>query len=183
MIRHATIDEKRKTDEWMCLSDAVTSHMGGETFPMNPIPTWEEFEEAFEDFYYTESGRASGSVMVILNDNKEVGCTCYACFHIRERMAELDIWLKSESECGKGVGTQALKDTIDYLHKEAGIDKFLIRPSERNLRAIASYRKAGFIYCNHKEEVLRKYYHPDYFDTYKEGDYGFTDTAVLILEL
>ena len=98
-------------------------------------------------------------------------------------MAELDIWLKSESECGKGIGTQALKDTVDYLNKEFGIHKFLIRPSERNVRAIKSYQKAGFTYRNDKENVLRKYYKTEFFDTYKSGDYGFENTAVLTLEV
>lgn len=183
MIRHALIDEKRKTYEWMCLSDTAAAHMGGAEFSVNPIPTWEEFQEAFEDWYYTRDGRKFGSVMIIFNENKEIGCTCYACFHLHERMAELDIWLKSESECGKGIGTQALKDTIDYLNKELSINKFLIRPSERNVRAIRSYQKAGFTYRNDKENVLRRYYKTEFFDTYKSGDYGFENTAVLTLEL
>lgn len=183
MIRHALINEKRKTYEWMCLSDTAIAHMGGEDFSENPIPTWEEFQEAFEDFYYTEAGRASGSVMIISDENKEIGCTCYACFHLHGQMAELDIWLKSESECGKGIGTQALRDTINYLNKELGVNKFLIRPSKKNIRAIKSYQKAGFTCCNDKENVLRKFYISDSFDTYKGGDYGFEDTAVLILEL
>lgn len=183
MIRHALIDEKRKTYEWMCLSDTATAHMGGTEFSENPIPNWDEFQEAFEDSYYTEIGRKSGSVMIINNEDEEIGCTCYACFHLHEQMAELDIWLKSESECGKGIGTQALKETIYYLNKDFGINKFLIRPSEKNARAIKSYQKAGFTYRNDKEDVLRRYYKPECFDIYKGGDYGFENTAVLILEL
>lgn len=183
MIRHALIDEKRKTYEWMCLSDTAVAHMGGTEFLENPIPSWKEFQASFEDFYYTESGRKSGSVMIITNEGKEIGCTCYACFHLQKRIAELDIWLKSESECGKGIGTQALKDTIEYLNKELGVTNFLIRPSEKNVRAIKSYQKAGFIYRTDKERILRKYYKPELFDTYKDGDYGFDITAVLTLEL
>ena len=76
MIRHALIDEKRKTYEWMCLSDTAAAHMGGAEFSANPIPTWEEFQEAFEDWYYTKDGRKFGSVMIIFNENKEIGCTC-----------------------------------------------------------------------------------------------------------
>lgn len=183
MIRHALIDEKRKTYEWMCLSDTATAHMGGTYFSENPIPNWDDFQASFEDFYYTESGRKFGSVMIITNEDKEIGCTCYACFHLHRQMAELDIWLKSESECGKGIGTQALKDTINYLNKELGINRFLIRPSEKNIRAIKSYQKAGFTYCNNKEEVLLGFYKPDLFNTHRGGDYGFENTAVLKLEL
>ncbi len=183
MIRHALIEEKKKTYEWMCLSDTATAHMGGMEFSENPIPNWDEFQEAFEDFYYMESGKESGSVMIIINENEEVGCTCYTSFHLHNQMAELDIWLKSESTCGKGIGTQALKDTINYLNKEFSINKFLIRPSEKNIRAIKSYQKAGFIYRNDKEDTLRRFYKPIFFDTYKSGDYGFENTAVLILEL
>ena len=52
MIRHASINEKIKTYKWMCLSDTATAHMGGTDFTENPIPTWEEFQEAVEYFNF-----------------------------------------------------------------------------------------------------------------------------------
>ncbi|HOA81500.1 MAG TPA: hypothetical protein PKK61_10640 [Defluviitaleaceae bacterium] len=96
-IRHADISEKHKTYEWLCLSDTASMHMGEPDFPNNPIPSWEEFNEGFEDFYYQEETREKGSVMIIQDGDEEIGCVCYACFHLKPQKAELDIWLKEKN--------------------------------------------------------------------------------------
>lgn len=55
-IRHADLEEKYKTYEWLCLSDTTQMHMGGSNYPNNPILSWDEFNEEFEDFYYQDTG-------------------------------------------------------------------------------------------------------------------------------
>ena len=106
-IRHANLTEKHKTYEWLCLSDTASMHMGAPDYPNSPAPTWAEFNEDFEDFYYVEKGRTKGSVMIIEEDGAEIGCLCYACFHLQPDKAELDIWLNAKEHCGKGAGTKA----------------------------------------------------------------------------
>jgi diamine N-acetyltransferase len=63
--------------------------------------------EDFEDFYYQEENRDKGLVMVIQLNDEEIGCLCYACFHLKPQKAELDIWLKGKEYCGMGYGTNA----------------------------------------------------------------------------
>lgn len=180
-IRHASIDEKRKTYEWLCLSDTTSMHMGKPDFPENPIPTWQEFQHDFEDFYYQQKSLHLGSVMIIEKDGKEIGATCYACFHLHPHLAELDIWLRSKDYCGKGYGTEALKELVNYLNVNLNIAQFFIRPSDKNIRAIKSYQKAGFKEVESKEETIRKFLLEEYIENYGNGDYGIHSTAVLTL--
>lgn len=180
-IRHATLLEKHKTYEWLCLSDTTPMHMGEPNFPNSPVPSWDAFNEDFEDFYYQESGRDQGSVMIISKDDEEIGCLCYACFHLKPHKAELDIWLKERAYCGNGYGTQALSALIDYLEEKLKIDAFIIRPSSKNARAVKAYEKVGFekVANGDKKNTVKDFLLPEYFDVYGEGDYGFEETEVL----
>ena len=70
--------------------------------------------------------------------------------------------MKNDDSCGKGYGSDALRTLCEYLFKELGIKKFIIRPSVQNQRAINAYQKSGFrkIECTLKEQILR-YSTPD----------------------
>ncbi len=182
-IRHANIKEKRKTYEWLSLSDTAQLHMGYPDYPEAPIPNWNEYNKDFEDFYFEESGREAGSVMIISKGIEEIGCLCYACFHLTDNTAELDIWLKSQLYCGKGYGPVALSQLVKYLSESHRIKRFIIRPSEKNKRAIRSYEKVGFTYRSNKERVIREYLREEYRLKYGNGDYGLSGTAVLTKEV
>jgi RimJ/RimL family protein N-acetyltransferase len=181
-LRHATIIEKKKTYEWLCLSDTASLHMGEPDYPESSIPNWIEFQDDFEDFYYLESGRKKGSVMIIESDEEEIGCLCYACFHLKPNTAELDIWLKEKKFCGKGFGPQALQLLVKYLIERRDVKNFIIRPSEKNIRAIAAYEKVGFVRTNNKENTIKEYIIDKYVGEYGAGDYGYENTAILIMK-
>ncbi|HOC28460.1 MAG TPA: GNAT family N-acetyltransferase [Treponemataceae bacterium] len=185
-IRHARLDEKQKTYEWLCLSDTACMHMGEPDYPENPVPDREQFDEDFEDFYYTGEGRRRGSVMIIeheAQDGKieELGCLCYACFHLKPGRAELDIWLNTRKHCGNGYGTEAIRELIKYLRAEFGVVQFIIRPSVRNGRAVAAYRKAGFADAMNPRAAVEDFLLPEYRALYGGGDYGEEGTAVLTI--
>ena len=181
-IRHALIAEKKKVYNWLCLSDTTSMHMGPPDYPESPAPDWQQFLNDFQDFYFLESGQDRGSVMIIENDTEEIGCLCYAIFHLKPKRAEFDIWLKSKNYCGKGFGSSSLILLQNYLTEKKNISKFIIRPSEKNLRAIAAYKKAGFVTVTDKEKTIREYLLEEYLELYGNGDYGFEKTAVLIKE-
>lgn len=182
-LRHARIGEKRKTFEWLSLSDTTAAHTGPPLFPEIPILTWDEFREDFEDFYYEEYGRGKGSVMIVEADGQEAGCLCYSCFHLQGQSAELDIWLSQEAHCGKGIGTEALKQAVRYLRETFDVKRFIIRPSVKNVRAIRSYEKVGFRHAEDTERTLRGYLAEEYYPLYAGGDYGSAGTATMLLEL
>lgn len=179
-IRPARLDEKRKTYEWLCLSDSAAMHMGPPDYPEHLIPSWDQFQEEFSDEYYGEERVAFGVVYVLKDKGEEVGCLCSCSFHVREQCAELDIWLRARSFCGQGLGPRALRLLVARL-RERGIRRFLIRPAERNLRAIRAYEKAGFQRAHNKAETVRSFLKHEHQETYGAGDYGFKETAVLVL--
>lgn len=181
-IRHATLGEKFKTYEWLCLSDTASLHMGEPDYPESPVPDWDQFRNDFEDFYYQKEHQDLGSVMIVSHDGEEIGCLCHASFHLIPKAAELDIWLNKLENCGKGYGTIALRELVEYLKNEKGIERFIIRPSEKNTRAIRAYEKAGFKRVRDKMETVKAYLLPDYLHLYGDGDYGFQNTAVLVME-
>jgi RimJ/RimL family protein N-acetyltransferase len=182
-IRHSKIEEREKVYQWLCLSDTTPMHMGPPDFPGHPVPDWEQFLSDFEDFYFLEEGHDKGSVMIIENDGEEIGCVCHAGFHLKPGRAELDIWMRAKKYCGRGLGPGALRELVDFLAGNHQITRFLIRPSEKNHRAIAAYEKIGFKRVEDKESTVSDYMLEKYFQEYGAGDYGFRDTAVLTMEL
>ncbi len=184
-IRHARVDEKHKTYTWLCLSDTASMHMGAPDYPEAPIPTWDEFNEDFDEFYYQEEARDKGSVMIIEQDGEEIGCVCYACFHLKPQKAELDIWLKEQKYCGYGNGTQALEQLCEYLQLQYNINAYIIRPSIKNLRAVRAYEKVGFkkVEAQNKAKIVKEFIRSEYLEEFGAGDYGFDGTQVLIKKI
>lgn len=183
-IRYADVNEKRKIYEWLCLSDITHMCMGEPDYPEHPIPSWEDFREDFVDSYFLKDGRESlGAVMIIENDGSEVGTNCYTTYHLQPHTAELDTWMKSSIHCGKGYGSEALKELINHLHQDFNINRFIIRPSEKNAQAIKAYEKAGFKRASDKEKIIKEYYLPEYINIFGGGDYGPEQTATLTLEI
>jgi len=178
-IRHAALDERKKTYEWYC---NIAEQDNEKKWTVGQEYTWEEYVEDFEDYYFEKSGRKRGAVMIIEEDGEEIGCMCYSCFHLKPSAAELDIWMRDEKYCEKGRGTKAIELLIEYLKKEQDMKKFLIRPAGRNLRAIRAYEKAEFRHVKDKKAAIDAYLLEEYKEVYGDGDYGFENTAVMVLE-
>lgn len=181
-LRQARLDERRLVYQWLCRSSTTPLFMGPPNFPEVAIPSLEQFLADFEDYNFIASGRERGAVFMVENDGEAIGCACYSCFHLVPNSAELDIWFKDVAFCGKGFGPQALRLLIEFLRAELGIRRFLIRPAERNSRAIRSYEKAGFARVSDKAATVRRYLLPEYMELYGPGDAGWDETAVLTLD-
>jgi diamine N-acetyltransferase len=181
-IRHAKIDEKKKVYEWLCCSDTTELHLGLPHYPECPVPTWEEFQKEFQDYYFLKSGWDKASVMIIENAGIEVGCVCYEMFYTTPGKAVLSIWLNSKKFIGQGFGSKALKLVIKYLHKKYSVTQFMLRPSIKNVFAIKVYQKIGFNIVQEKEklDVVKEFIKPEFIQTYGSGDYGFEGSAILI---
>ena len=77
-------------------------------------------------------------------DEMAVGQVNHEVMNSAPRTAELDIWLRSEGDCGRGYGPDALGSLTRSLAETRGVHEFIIRPSARNTRAVKAYAKAGF---------------------------------------
>ncbi len=181
-LRQARVDERAIVYEWLCCSTTTPLFMGPPDYPEVIIPAWEQFLEDFEDFYFAGGDRSRGAVFMVERDGESIGCVCYSCFHLVPHAAELDIWFKDVAVCGQGYGPQALRLLVALLRRELGVRQFLIRPSERNARAIRAYEKVGFVRSPDKAATVRRYVLPEYFELYGPGDAGWDQTAVLTLD-
>jgi diamine N-acetyltransferase len=181
-LRHARLDEKPKVYRSLYCSETTALHTGPPNYSNNFVPTWEEFQEDFEDYYFLSEGRSTGSVMIIEQAEEEIGCVCYATFHLYSKRAELDIWMNRLNNCGKGYGIKALNLLCRYLKEQFDVGMFLIRPSEKNTFAIKAYKKVGFkeISSTLKMTTIQDWVRPQYMEEYGYGDYGVDETAILI---
>lgn len=142
-LRRATEADRRKVYEWLAHSDLTPSMMGPPRFPDHPIPTWEQFCADFQPHYFDGSQPKMGRCFIIVAERTDKGVVCHNA--VREgHITDVDIWLRSESDCGKGLGSDALVTLADHLHGEFAVTRIAISPSARNRRAIAAFSKAGF---------------------------------------
>ncbi len=118
--------------------------MGPPDYPDLPIPTWEEFCADYLPHYFDDSEPFSGRCFIIVAEGQDVGVVCHNAIDKQRRLTELDIWLRSEADCGKGYGPSALRLLCEHLHETYQVAEFIVRPSRRNHRAIAAYQEAGF---------------------------------------
>jgi len=173
----AELEERRKIYEWGNESDITKCHAGPPDYPEHPVATWEEFCNDYVEYYFNDSEPGKGRGFIIKRETEAVGFISYACFHLKPFIAELDIWMSSSKECGKGYGTDAIKTLSDYLHEKIGIKQMIMRPSVKNERAIKSYMKAGFKKSNMLPE---DYLLDEYVAIYGAGDYGNHGDVLLL---
>lgn len=172
----ASLDKRHDIYNW-CFNADTSKYHAGEEFQSIEIPTFEEFCEDYEDYYFTGEKIDHGRGFIIVADGVEVGFTNYACLHLKPYMAELDIWLNSEKHLGKGYGVDAITALCDYLHSQLGVKELILRPSRKNEGAVKSYKRAGF----EEADITPSYYLLDEFvDVYGSGDYGEEETVTMI---
>ena len=168
-LREATERDRRKIYEWLAHSDLTPSMMGPPQFPDHVVPTWEEFCRDYLPYYFDGSQPNRGRCFIIVANQDDVGVVCYNALR-GHNATDVDIWLRSEADCGKGFGSAALQNLTDYLNKEYGVTQIAISPSARNRRAIAAYKKAGF------QLIPTERQH----DFLKPEEMEYTDNVVLV---
>ncbi len=141
-LRKATEGDRRNVYEWLAHSDLTPAMMGPPRYPEHRPPTWEEFCQDYRPHYFDDSQPREGRCFIIVVEGVDVGTICHDA--LRADSVNLDIWLRSEADCGQGIGPEAMQVLMDHLHHQFGITTFIVSPSARNQRAIVAYRKAGF---------------------------------------
>ena len=74
----------------------------------------------------------------------EVGCIAHGPINLLKDVVELDIWLAGSQHTGRGIASQALAVLAEWLQANYGVNRFLARPSRRNVHALRALRRAGF---------------------------------------
>ena len=176
-----TLEDRQNVYDWCFQSETTKSHSGPPDYPENPIPTYEEFctddNGGYTEYYFTGEKPGDGRGFIIEFGGKAVGFISYCAFHLKPFISELDLWMNSEANCGRGFGTDALIVLGDYLHDAMGIRELIIAPSRKNTRAVRSYQKAGFVPTDkHMSEFLRE----KYVSLFGGGDYGEAGTLIMV---
>lgn len=161
ILRPATVADRKSIFEWLTNSDLTKLMMGPPTYPDSAIPTWQEFNDDYKEYFFDGSKPLLGRCFVIEVNSESIGQINHDKISETDKSTELDIWLKSSKFINKGYGTDAIKTICDYLNQNFGCQKFLISPSGRNVAAIRAYKKAGFVMTDIKPDRTLS----DYDDT------------------
>jgi diamine N-acetyltransferase len=166
VLRPATLADRRMVWEWSELSDIgplVRSPDGPHTF--------DQFCVGWAPHYFMDGTPDLGRGFIILYSKNPVGFIAYNDVDPKRRV-ELDIWMNSEANCGKGYGPDAVQTLCKHLSVELGLRTFMMQPSARNPRAIRAYEKAGFIRRTATPEEIRVEW----------GGVDHTDSVLMIRE-
>ncbi|MCL2105636.1 MAG: GNAT family N-acetyltransferase [Oscillospiraceae bacterium] len=176
----AALCDRQRVYDWCFHSETTKSHSGPPDYPEAPIATPGEFFQengGYEEYFFTGARPRDGRGFIIHKGGEAVGFVSYTSFHLKPRVAELDIWMNSEAHCGKGYGTDALLALSARLHESLGMKSLIMRPSAKNARAVRAYNKAGF----HKtEQPIGDFMPEEYLPAFAAGDYGPGGDVLLV---
>lgn len=149
-LRPATLEDRRTIFEWGHDSDVAPFiyPSGGAT------KTFEDFCADWKVHFFTDEAPELGRMFVILYEDSPVGTVAYNDIDPKNRV-ELDIWMNSEANCGRGFGPDAINALCSYLTVEFRVRTFMMQPSARNPRAIRAYEKAEFVRTPATPEQIR----------------------------
>lgn len=107
LISATTLDDRQKAYEWCFHSETTKSHSGPPDYPENPILTHAEFcDKGYEEYYFSGAKPEDGRGFFIVEGGEPVGFISYFSFRLKPAIAELDIWMNCEANCGKGFGVE-----------------------------------------------------------------------------
>jgi RimJ/RimL family protein N-acetyltransferase len=86
------------------------------------------------------------------SESKLVGVVYLTDIDVLNRNAELSILLGDKTKLNKGIGSIAVKHMLRHAFGDLNLERVYLRVLEKNRRAIAFYKKVGFVL----EGTLRK---------------------------
>ncbi|MFC1452177.1 GNAT family N-acetyltransferase [Verrucomicrobiota bacterium] len=150
-LRSANLADRRMVWEWSEHSDVAHLLLSPDQDGPNPFDQW---CAGWKEYYFADESPELGRGFIVLFDGNPVGFIAYNDIDPKNRV-ELDIWMNSEANCGKGFGPDAIKTLCAHLTAEFGVNTFMMQPSARNPRAIRAYQKAGFVRTPATPEQIR----------------------------
>jgi RimJ/RimL family protein N-acetyltransferase len=145
-LRRARPADAPRAWRWLAQSDLTPRRLGPPLFPDHPPPSYAAFCNDFAPHFFDGSLPYEGRGFVIrsLADGREVGFIVHDRLDVLNDVVGLDLWLADGSSAGRGYGSEAIGLLCSWLQAQRGINRFLLRPSRRNVRALRAMRRAGF---------------------------------------
>ena len=143
-LKRAHANDRARVYEWLIGSDLTQNMMGGAMFPDHPIPSLDAFTAGYAEHYFDGTRPYAGRTLIISANGEDIGCVSHGPIDVLNDVVELDIWLAERRAAGQGYGSEALVVLCDWLQSNYGVNRFLVRPSRRNVKALRAMRRAGF---------------------------------------
>jgi len=143
-LRRAQPPDMARAHRWLAASDLTSSSMGAPWFLERPIPTFEQFLIRFPQHYFDGTRPFDGRALVLSSATADAGILTWRRIDLMRDLVEIDIWLAGSEFCSQGIAAEALELTCSWLQTNYGANRFLLRPSRRNVRALRCARRAGF---------------------------------------
>ncbi len=143
-LRRATLADRPLVYAWLAESDLTPDSMGLPLFPDHPPPSYAQFCEDYEPYFFEGSRPFDGRGLVIRAEGADIGFLAYRRIDLLRDIVELDLWLAGRRHSGRGLGSEALALACEWLQEDFGVNRFMLRPSRRNVRAVRAIRRAGF---------------------------------------
>jgi RimJ/RimL family protein N-acetyltransferase len=144
VLRRAQPQDIGRAHRWLAASDLTSASMGAPWFPERPIPTLEQFLIRFPQHYFDGTRPFEGRALVLSSAANDVGILAWRRVDLMRDLVEIDIWLAGTEFCKQGIATEALELACTWLQTNYGANRFLLRPSRRNVRALRCARRAAF---------------------------------------
>ncbi len=143
-LRRAALADRPLAYAWLVDSDLAPGVMGPPLYPDFPPPSYERFCDDYEPYFFEGSRPFDGRALIVRAEGADIGFLGHRRIDLLRDVVELDLWLAGLRHCGKGRGSEALALACEWLQVNFGVNRFLVRPSRRNVRALRALRRAGF---------------------------------------
>jgi diamine N-acetyltransferase len=143
-LRHAEPADRERAYEWYARSDLTSSFLGPPLYPEHPVPGYEAFCDDYLPFFFDGTRPFDGRALIIQAERADVGFLSHGPICLLHDVVEIDLWFAARTLCGRGRGAEALALACAWMQSTYGIDRFLLRPSRRNVHALRAIRRAGF---------------------------------------
>lgn len=143
-LRLALEADRDRAYAWLADSDLTASFVGPPLFADRPVPSHAAFTERYLPFYFDGTRPFDGRGLIIQAGQADVGFLSHGPIDLLQDVVELDLWFAQRAYCGNGRGAEAIALACRWMQATFGIDRFMMRPSRRNVHALRAIRRAGF---------------------------------------
>jgi RimJ/RimL family protein N-acetyltransferase len=118
--------------------------LGSPLFADRAVPSFEQFCEEYLPHYFDGTRPFDGRAFLIRAEGAEIGFVSHGPINLFKDVVEVDLWLAGRRFVGRGYGSDALETVCGWLQARYGVNRFLSRPSRRNVHGLRAMRRAGF---------------------------------------
>lgn len=156
-LRRALPADRARAYRWLVESDLTPAQMGPPLMADRAVPDFARFCADYGSHCFDCSAPFEGRGFVVTVGAEDVGFLHHGPVNLLKDVVELDLWLAAAGHQGRGYGSEALRLACDWLQASLGVNRFLLRPSRRNVHALRAIRRAGFRETDlQPQDVIRK---------------------------